>query len=249
MRARPVDFVGALHQARDAGAQVFLQVGAGGMLTGFARATLGRDLPDRQFGLRSRTTPAMGIVHGLCTLAALGILVDFESLYDGEGSPGRKPARNAPGAGGLLADQRRPAASRRVHSLRLCQPQTARFPRSPSCGDHDCVGRGHRIGRHTADISLATLFTKQAEVLRAHAEIHRHPESGCCSGKRSPVHRSNRSACKPVMQEAPPRRRRLRPRPPRRLHRPRRNQRRRSEALSRSNRTGRRGKRGSHAGL
>lgn len=47
----PVEFVRALHQCRDAGADLFLQVGAGGPLASFARGTVGAD------------------VHGVTTLA------------------------------------------------------------------------------------------------------------------------------------------------------------------------------------
>lgn len=81
--AAPVHFVRGLEQARAAGAEIFVQVGAGAMLTSFARATLGRDVPVVSLsGLEA--DGGYGLIRGLCTLAALGTEVDFEPLYGGE---------------------------------------------------------------------------------------------------------------------------------------------------------------------
>lgn len=80
----PVEFVRGLEQARDAGANVFVQVGAGAMLTSFARATLGGE---HTLVTLSTTDDDRGyeFVRGVATLAALGAPVDFEPLYAGEG--------------------------------------------------------------------------------------------------------------------------------------------------------------------
>lgn len=79
----PVQFVRGLEQAKAAGAEVFVQVGAGAMLTSFARATLGRDT--RVVNLAGlEPDGGYALIRGLCTLAALGCDVDFEPLYAGE---------------------------------------------------------------------------------------------------------------------------------------------------------------------
>lgn len=80
----PVEFVRGLEQARDAGATVFVQVGAGAMLTSFARATLGAE---HTFVTLSTSDDDRGyeLLRGVATLAAIGAPVDFEPLYTGEG--------------------------------------------------------------------------------------------------------------------------------------------------------------------
>ena len=156
-----VDFVGALQQARDAGAQVFVQVGAGGLLTGFARATLGRELPT--VNLASLEDDAgHGIVHGLCTLAALGVPVDFEALYVDEGRrvvslPETPLAREAYWP---IKDDPQPVAEftmpppKDMPTVTVADATPAPATRPPAPQDE-----------------LTALFAKQAEVLRAHAEV------------------------------------------------------------------------------
>lgn len=75
----PVDFVRGLHQAHEAGARVFVQVGAGVALARFARATL----PD---ALTLATQPleadgGLELARTVMTLAALGVPVRFPALF------------------------------------------------------------------------------------------------------------------------------------------------------------------------
>jgi 8-amino-7-oxononanoate synthase len=81
---RPVHFVRGLEQAWEADARAFVQVGAGQVLLGFARATLGKDLVTVA---TAATEPDGGaeLIRGLCQLAARGVSVDFEAVYAGEG--------------------------------------------------------------------------------------------------------------------------------------------------------------------
>jgi acyl transferase domain-containing protein/NAD(P)-dependent dehydrogenase (short-subunit alcohol dehydrogenase family) len=80
----PVHFSRGLAQARAAGATVFVQMGAGSVLTNLARATLGRD--DVFTVTLAPVEPDGGytLVQGLCTLAALGVPVALERLYLGD---------------------------------------------------------------------------------------------------------------------------------------------------------------------
>lgn len=80
----PVLFSRGLEQAVEAGAELFVQVGAGNILTNFAKATLGTSKfkvvnlagfePDGGFEM----------LKGLCTLAALGVPVQMHKAYEGE---------------------------------------------------------------------------------------------------------------------------------------------------------------------
>ncbi len=80
----PVLFSRGLEQAQAAGAEAFVQLGAGKTLLAFARATLGRDVPTV---VLADDAPDGGysFVRGLCQLAALGVPVDFDAVYAGEG--------------------------------------------------------------------------------------------------------------------------------------------------------------------
>lgn len=80
----PVEFVRGLHQAREAGATIFVQVGAGSMLTSFARASLGDEITTVTMASEKRDG-GFEVVRGLATLRALGVDVDFEAVYAGEG--------------------------------------------------------------------------------------------------------------------------------------------------------------------
>ena len=80
----PVDFVRGLDQAFAAGARLFVQVGAGSMLAGFVRATLGPEAhPITLAPIGS--DGGYAFVRGLAVLAAFGHDVDFPLLYRGEG--------------------------------------------------------------------------------------------------------------------------------------------------------------------
>ncbi|MEM6368933.1 MAG: aminotransferase class I/II-fold pyridoxal phosphate-dependent enzyme [Myxococcota bacterium] len=80
----PVLFARGLEQAREAGSEVFVQLGAGATLLGFARATLGRDLPTVVLA-DDAADGGYSFVRGLCQLAALGVPVAFDAVYAGEG--------------------------------------------------------------------------------------------------------------------------------------------------------------------
>ncbi len=159
----PINFVGALHQAKDTGADVFVQVGAGGLLTGFARATLGRDLPTVNLAPLD-DDDGHGLVHGLCSLAALGAPVDFEALYEDEDrrvvslpeTPLARepywPIKDDPQPVASFTTPPPPAeGSKPTVSLATTAPAAAMPKDNPN--------------------ELTALFAQQAEILRAHAEI------------------------------------------------------------------------------
>ncbi len=160
----PVDFVGALHQARDTGAQVYLQVGAGGLLTGFARATLGRDTST--VNLASLEDDAgHGLVHGLCTLAALGVPVSLEALYEGEGRQ-------------VVSLPETPLAREEYWPIKDVPQPVATFDGVPKIdASVPTVRLSHGAETQPAPKALpaaeglTTLFAQQTEILRLHAEI------------------------------------------------------------------------------
>ncbi|MEO1334126.1 MAG: SDR family NAD(P)-dependent oxidoreductase, partial [Myxococcota bacterium] len=158
----PVDFVGALHQAKEAGGEIFLHIGAGGLLTGFARATLGRDITT--VNLASLEDDAgHGLVHGLCVLAALGAPVNFEALYDGENRrivslPETPLAREAYWP---IKDDPQPVA-------KIDAPFPAPDGAKPTVTVSATTAQPAAA---PANDGLTALFQQQAEILRAHAEI------------------------------------------------------------------------------
>ncbi len=149
----PVQFARGLEQARAAGARVFVQVGAGGMLTSFARATLGTDaLGVTLAGLE----PDGGyeLLRGLCTLAALGHAVDLSAAYRGEQR--------------RVVELPETPLPREPYWIVKTQPQ----PKPELLGPFP---EGDRVELSTAekqaDTGLVDLFRRQAEVLERHAEI------------------------------------------------------------------------------
>ena len=80
----PVDFISALRGAAQLGARVFLQVGAGGVLTAFAKATL----PDEQrllnVALASRDDDGLAqLALAVGQLWTTGVTLDTAPLYEG----------------------------------------------------------------------------------------------------------------------------------------------------------------------
>lgn len=163
----PVDFVRGLHQARAAGATLFVQLGAGGMLTSFARATLGIETLN--------LTPLEGdggleFTRALCTLSVLGVPVRFEALIpqalrgviDLPATPlEREPYWLIKSETQLLArlDHPLPEAAEGfgvvdVERTEMKPVDQAPAP-APAAPSHD----------------LLALFAQQAEILRQHAEI------------------------------------------------------------------------------
>ncbi len=78
----PVDFVSALRSAAALGARIFLQVGAGGVLTSFAKASVESRLA--AISLASREDDGLAALGAaLGQLWALGVALDFAPLYEG----------------------------------------------------------------------------------------------------------------------------------------------------------------------
>lgn len=84
--ASPVDFQAALRQCRDLGANLWLQVGAGGPLPGFVRGSLGVT-PDRIVSLASDDDRDGGasLLRGLGALWVKGVSLDAGRLVAGNG--------------------------------------------------------------------------------------------------------------------------------------------------------------------
>ncbi|MFT6158701.1 MAG: 8-amino-7-oxononanoate synthase [Myxococcota bacterium] len=78
----PVNFVGALQQCIDAGANVFVQVGAGGPLGAFARGTLDKSALRGIFNLAGKKDDDGGasILEGVARLWAAGVNLDTRAI-------------------------------------------------------------------------------------------------------------------------------------------------------------------------
>lgn len=77
----PVDFVGALHQVVESGADLLLQVGAGGPLASFARGTVGDRVRGVQtLGKRRDDDRGTGILEGLGWLWCNGVDLDVRPI-------------------------------------------------------------------------------------------------------------------------------------------------------------------------
>ncbi|MCC7386076.1 MAG: SDR family NAD(P)-dependent oxidoreductase, partial [Deltaproteobacteria bacterium] len=174
----PVHFVRGIEQARAAGAQVFLQVGAGAMLTSFARATLSKEGVETLNLSPTEPDGGLELMRGLATLAAMGFPVRFEAVF--------------------------PSDARRVVDLPATPLQREQYwliksePQILSRLEHPLPEAGERLG--VVDLAMATakananananakehletsapgaaspelvaLFTRQAEILRQHADI------------------------------------------------------------------------------
>ena len=80
----PVDFVGALRAAAGLGARVWLQVGAGGVLTSFVRATVPESERLVNAPLASRDHDGLAqLGSALGQLWAAGVDLDFTALFEG----------------------------------------------------------------------------------------------------------------------------------------------------------------------
>ncbi len=75
----PVDFVGALRQCQEAGADVYLQVGAGGPLASFARGVVEKDRV-MTLGSQADDDGGRSILEGLGWLWAKGVDVDVRPI-------------------------------------------------------------------------------------------------------------------------------------------------------------------------
>ncbi len=92
----PVDFVGALEQMVDAGADLLLQVGAGGPLASFARGTVGSRVRGiHTLGRRDDHDGGAGILEGLGWLWCHGVDLDLRPIA-GPAFPASLPAERLP---------------------------------------------------------------------------------------------------------------------------------------------------------
>ncbi len=83
----PLDFVSALRSASALGARIFVQMGAGGVLTSFTRATLPQDERTVNVALASRDEDGlMQLAVALGQLWAAGIGLDAAPLFEGRGA-------------------------------------------------------------------------------------------------------------------------------------------------------------------
>lgn len=157
----PVEFVRGLEQARDAGATVFVQVGAGAMLTSFARATLGSEVTLVNLAA-SQDDGGYDLLRGLATLAAIGAPVDFEVLYAGEGRQ-------------VVSLPETPLERQAYWPVKdQPQPTAEMTPLTPPEGAREVglrVGAPDRTVATTAAGSLVELFESQNRLLQQQAEI------------------------------------------------------------------------------
>jgi 8-amino-7-oxononanoate synthase len=166
----PVDFVRALEIAREAGATVFLQAGAGATLASFARSTCGEWIHALTIAPLEEDG-GYELIRAATTLAALGVPVDFEPLYAGEGRAVvempetplerqqywvAKPKQPKPVLDFPLPDAR---DGRPIVQLEPKEETMSRNASSESESKSDVRE------------DLVRLFEKQAEILRSHAEI------------------------------------------------------------------------------
>ncbi|MBI2373977.1 MAG: aminotransferase class I/II-fold pyridoxal phosphate-dependent enzyme [Deltaproteobacteria bacterium] len=154
-----VDFVRGLELASEAGAKVFLQLGAGNVLTGFAKATLARDeiFPISLSPMDDDAGRAF--VEGLALLRALGVPVDLSLLLGGEG-------RRVVSLPATPLERERYWAVQKDRQL-LPKIDHAFPPKGTGFGLVELAGAPSSDDRE----ELVALFQKQAEVLRHHAEI------------------------------------------------------------------------------
>lgn len=152
-----VDFVRALEAARAAGATVFVHLGAGGTLSGFARATLGDVAVVNMAAVED--DGGYELVRGLATLCALGVAVDFDAVYAGEGR-GLVGLPETP----LEREEYWPVKEQKSPRPRMDQPLPAAGVSLDSLG-------AKMTTKNDGSAALVELFRAQAEILAKHAEI------------------------------------------------------------------------------
>ncbi len=156
----PVDFLRGLRQAADAEADVYVQLGAGSVLTSFVKPCLG---PEAHALTVASAAGDRGyeMIRALCELSARGVAVDFEAVYDGEG----RRVTSLPETP-LQREEYWPVKDR---------PQPVPKFTVPSKGNDDDVRlvrsrtASSKEGGSTSE--LVELFRSQNEILRRHAEI------------------------------------------------------------------------------
>lgn len=163
----PVDFVRGLHQASEAGADLYIQVGAGTTLLSFVRATLGKNV--RTIALAPfEDDRGYMFIRAMCTLAALGVDINFEALY---GSNTRRVATlpETPLVRQkywVIKEQTQPLADMN-HALPKPSTPSVHVAASPT----DPSAINDAIEKQALSSEMITLFEKQAEIIRTHAAI------------------------------------------------------------------------------
>jgi 8-amino-7-oxononanoate synthase len=192
----PVDFVRGLEQAFAAGATVFVQAGAGSTLASFARATLSDRVQvvtlapmDDDGGLE--------LIRGTATLAALGVPVDFEVLYEGEGR--------------RVVELPETPLERQTYWVAKPKQQRAvlDFPLPDKNDGRPIVniqGDAMATNDRPANDALVQLLAEQAAILRSHAEIIAQQNRLLLGDNVPPDHRPQASgtALPPAIVTAPP---------------------------------------------
>jgi len=134
--AQPVRFADQLRGMHAAGGRIFLEVGAGTVLSGLARQTLGEETTI--ISLNPAGQPAeVGLLHGLARLAVAGVPVSWELLWDGYRLPQPEPKLSAAALpiGGYNLGRPYPPRSGVTTppiTAAVAAPQPAPAPKSPT---------------------------------------------------------------------------------------------------------------------
>lgn len=160
----PVEFARGLEQAQAAGATLFVQVGAGRMLAGFARSTLGESIHTLSLG-SAENDGGLDFVVALATLSVLGVPVNFRKLHEG-----RDPH---------LVDLPLTPLDKQVYwavrsDKQLLAEMSSPIPRSDEgFGLVDVATKSTSSPTTPPGSELVALFQQQNELLAAQAEILR----------------------------------------------------------------------------
>lgn len=168
----PVNFERGLREASEAGATVFVNVGQGTTLISFAKATLGADVVTVSVA-GANADHGYELVRALCTLAALGVAVDFEAAYAGES---RRPVTlpETP----LQREEYWPVKSRPQPSTRIPadvapdpEARVVSVPRGERPAPAAPAPEATTPAPAQSSAELVELFRRQTELLQRHVEI------------------------------------------------------------------------------
>lgn len=164
----PVHFVRGLEQARAAGAEVFVQVGAGAMLTSFARATLSKEGVETLNLSPTEPDGGLELMRGLATLAAMGFPVRFEAVFPSDARHVLDlPATPLQREQYWLIKSEPQILSRLEHPLPEARERFGVVDLAMANANEDL----ETSAPSAASPELVALFTRQAEILRQHADI------------------------------------------------------------------------------
>jgi acyl transferase domain-containing protein/NADP-dependent 3-hydroxy acid dehydrogenase YdfG len=152
--AQPVQFAQQLQQMQAAGGRIFIEVGAGAVLTGLVRQTLGDAAT--AIALNPAGQPAdVGLLSGLARLAVAGVPVNWDFLWDGYRAPVPEPKLSAaalpvggynigrpypPLAGGKTAPVLESAPALHLTQVSAAPAGAARVPAAPMAPVPAAVG-------------------------------------------------------------------------------------------------------------